>query len=462
MDFVRAELFSPEGDLLWSGDPARQGECVPCAAGQASEGALAELCGTVPSTTSEMSCTRQKVLSLAEDLGFVGREGCVRGFLVILPSGMLVEQCAEAFNRQHLEGLSAVRMQFPLVFDRGQEDLEDLTESYERQHRMFRLGSGDESLRLAYAADPGFFGWLRGRTLRREALPYAIFSPTPAFRRWKSGEIGGFDHLRQYDVPDVHVLCEEGDALARYERCVELAAEGARFWVGEGFVQFVDVVEDFYGRMPAAGARAARAARQHTLVRVLARRPRYYAFRSGIMIPAGFGLVMLYNLQYDDTNAERFGIHTDSGDGEGVVILHATVAGGWPKLLPIFLGRGLAGLGPKVLPVELAPLQVACVPLAERHRACAGSWVERLRQSGFRAGIVEPEGSLGQRLKRLRASWQPFHAVIGDREAAGEEPRFLSFGSAGERSFAELAAGLGPRIERCRPASPPLRPDLPF
>jgi threonyl-tRNA synthetase len=458
-DVARTELLSADGEVLLEVDGALTAERLREVDGLGDDRALAVVCGVAPEEAGG-ACTRNDVLAAAEQLEMVSRRGCVRGFLVILPRGMLLEHSVAAFNQPHVVALGATRMDFPLVFDRSDPAVADLTESYERQERMFRVEEPDREHRLAYAADPGLFGWLSGARLDPGALPYAIYSPTPVFRRLQSGEVGGVDRQRQYLVPDVHVLTARRDAVDAYTRCVELAADGARFWFGEDFAQFVEIVDEMHAAEPELGRRAAVAAGRPTVVRVLRRRPRYYAVKGGIVVPGGFAGVMLYNLQLDDTNGERFDVRL--ADGEPAAIVHATVAGGWPKILPLVLGRGLAGLGPKTLPVELAADQIVCLPIRDEHAAAAVAYAARLREAGLRVATELRFGdSLGARLRRHRAAWQPFHVVIGDREAAGQEPVIASPVEQDRLPLGAFVERFGGRLRRCAVPAPPTA-DLPF
>ena len=451
-NFLHSQLLDPSGNLIWQGDIERCKDYRSIVKNLPAESTLINLSGN-SSSTQIASCKRIEVLKLAEKLGFVSKDGCAKG--------IILEKCVQAFNRSHLNALSAVQMEFPLVFNLEQDDLVTLTQSYERQNRMFSLEPKDKLQRLSYAADPGLFSWLRGKKLNSKSLPFAIYSPTPVFRRLKTGEIGGLDRLRQYTVPDLHILCLQEQTLAVYEKSVTLAAKGARFWLGESFAQFIDIEQDFYKKMPSFAAQMARAAKQYTVVNILVKRPRYYALRTGIVSNAGFGNIMLYNLQWDDTNGARFNICLENGSP--VFVIHATVAGGWPKLLPLFLGRGLAGIGSKVIPPEINPIQIVCLPLFERHSSLTLKYAKQLEEFSLRVLIEKSvQKNIGERLKALRFNWQPYHVIIGDMEIQGKEVQICSPVNSEKltlKTFLELYKS---RLDRCRPYEKVTLMDLPF
>lgn len=405
---------------------------------------------------------RSEVLRMAEELGFVSRKGVPKGFLSILPRGTVLQARVEAFNQRHMDALCAVRIDFPSIFEiENSSPLRDLTRSYEAQGRIFHVENSTREWRLAYAADPGLLSYLEGRILHPAALPYAIASPMSAFRSYKSGECGGLDKNRQYNLPDLHILCGD-DARETFIKNLSLSAEGARFWEQSdvGIALFVDVVDDFLKDWPTLGEDLARASRVATLVRVLAARPRYYAFRAGLVLYTGIGTIMLYNFQWDDTNPLHFRLRrTDDGE---IVIIHATLAAGWPKLLPWIIGRGLTGLGPRIIPPELDSPELTILPVRAEHTAYAGSLAAELVSSGRDVQIDNRDIPLGARVRQLRRRWNAYHIVIGGRESDGSAIPLVESPCPGiePSPLSTFLATLGRRLDRCR--SSVRAKDLPF
>lgn len=415
---------------------------------------LADLMGT----SSTNLCTFGDILRTMERLGFVDRRGAPPGFLNTLPKGVLFESAVEALNLSHVQSLKAARIDFPLIFDGERDDMRQLTERYERQDRTFRLADPDGRHRLAYAADPGLFSWLRGRRLATARLPYAVYTPQPAFRRRRTGE-HSLRALRQYPLPDLHVICLRRDAQRIYIDLVAASAALARFLFGEAWAQFVETIGELDRREPRLGAAAAVAAEQYTVHRQIDRQTSYYSLKGGINVDAGAGTLMLFNFQWDEVNPVRFGIRCDGGP---LVVIHATASGALAKVLPLIVGRGLSGLAPRAMPVELSPVQVVVLPVDARHRPSADAAVDHLEGLGFRAALGSERGSIGSRIRELRSAWNPYHAVVGDREAGGAPLQFRSpvgaVGGAPEQVLAEYGA----RLDACRIAVDSLRLDVPF
>ncbi|MEV0412679.1 His/Gly/Thr/Pro-type tRNA ligase C-terminal domain-containing protein [Streptomyces sp. NPDC050448] len=446
-------IFDGHGRKIWSGSEAESAQVLMSIPGDGSS------VTAVADTEAVARCSKNDVMRAAEQLHMVSRRGVPKGFLTTLPAGNVFEESVDAFNVAHLAALDVSRIDFPLVFDSAGAAMAELIEPYHVQGRTFTLADR-EGLRLSYAADPNLFGWLQGRTLAHGLLPYAVYSPQPVFRNFRTGELS-IQRIRQFTVPDIHILTTQDTAADRYLHALELAGESTRFWFDEDYVHVLDSVagsrndnEDFY-------ARAGKAAGGITVVRRLPKQSKYYAQKSGVLVWSGYDNVMLYNLQMDDVNPPRFDIRLDSG-GHPTVI-HACVAMGMSRMLPLILGRGISGIARKVIPVELAPTQVSVIPLREAHAERAGEIIAQLRNAGIRAAIDnEYNRPIGARLARSNQAWQPFFTVIGDRETEQQPLIQDATRTADAMTPDEFVRLHGERIRRC--AAGPLARDrrLPF
>ncbi|MCC5480847.1 His/Gly/Thr/Pro-type tRNA ligase C-terminal domain-containing protein [Streptomyces barringtoniae] len=434
---VDVRILGDTGELLWQGAEAGYKEAL--ASVDPGNSALRMLADGDP----EHRCARDEVMRTAEALQLVSRRGVPRGFLTTLPRGALFEAGVDAFNAPHLAALDVHPVHFPLVFDGSGPAMTELTADYAAQQRMFELTEKGGGLRLSYAADPNLFSWLQDTTLDRARLPYAMYSPQPVFRRFRSGETN-IQRRRQFTVPDVHVLAAPENAGEQYLHALGLAAESTAFWFGRDYVHVLDSVvgttqdtDDFYRQ-------AAKHAGGITVVRRLPAHPKYYAQKTAILVSSGYDAVMLQNIQLDEINAPRFGIRLD--DGTFPVIIHACVAMGGSRMLPLVLGRGLAGLGPKEIPAELAAVQVAFVPLAEKHVGRAYELAGSLWTRDVRTAVdLEFRRPVRARIARLRRDWQPLYCVIGDRELT-EAPGLQTSG--GQRIDEPYEQYLGERLPR--------------
>ena len=111
------------------------------------------------------------------------------------------------------------------------------------------------------------------------------------------------------------------------------------------------------------------------------------------------------------------------------------------------------------LPLWVAPVQVAVLPMADRHLDFGRSVRERLAAAGLRVELDERQEKIGYKIREAQLQKIPYMLVIGDREAAEGlvAVRSRSAGDQGARpieefveaALAEVAArGQGVHAER--------------
>lgn len=450
MQYETSFLLSPEGRIVWKGPYEERLKAldVPEIAAAPAYDTLADLLGSSVRPSNGQPWINPTVLrDTVEQLGIVTRKGCVRGFFTQLPQGTFIERCVDTFNVAYFEDLGAVEIDFPVVFDGQPQDMQDLTLGYEKQGRMFRLEDNDSGKRLSYAADPGFFAWLRGRTLKRELLPFTVTSPTTILRRYRDGEVGPLHHTRQYKMSDTHTLVVSGDAESLLLKQVGVNARAANFWVGNTKAQFLDATKPFLEKHPGLPAQMATVGETYTLINTLVKAPRYYDMRSGMMVDAGTGALMMYNIQWDEENSHRFDIALE--DGSRPVVIHANALAGSGLLCTLF-GRALAEIAPRRIPPEVALSPIVLLPLKEEHIEFACQHAERLKTEGIPSVRVDsPNKSLGKAIWALRKAWQPAFAVIGDKEALAQRLIFQQGATATLIDEEDFLTEALPRIKRC-------------
>lgn len=452
-DVIDVQIFDNHGQKLWSGDESESVVFLRSIAGGNSAVAAMAESEIVP------RCSKNEVMRTAEELALVSRRGAPKGFLTTLPSGKLFEACVDAFNVPHLAALDVNRIDFPLIFDSSGAAMTELIEPYHLQGRTFAL-AGREELRLSYAADPNLFAWLQNQTLANERLPYAVYSPQPVFRNFQTGELS-IQRTRQFTVPDIHILTSPDNAPHRYLHALTLAAESTRFWFGDDYIHVLDSVVETANDNDEFYSQASKAVGGITVVRRMSKRAKYYAQKTGVLVWSGYDNVMLYNLQMDDLNPRRFNIRLD--DGNHAVVIHACIAMGMSRMLPLMIGRGLCGISAKSLPVELAVTQVILVPMRNEHEPRACEIADRLLGKNIRVLVDSDYGkSIGSRLGRIQKAWQPFYTVIGDREF--EQPPVIQSAdrSASPMTIEEFLTVYSDRIRKCTPSVINRAKQLPF
>jgi threonyl-tRNA synthetase len=461
MKYKSSRLIDPEGNIVWEGDYDDRLNAL--SKNEQSLGdaynVMAKLCGSKVRKDGQPWVKPQDITKVIKDLGYISNDGCAPGFFVLLPPHTHLDRVTQAFNKSYFEQLEVQEIEFPMVYNAKVPGVEDLTERYERQNRVFRLQDNSKELRLSYAADPGLLSWLRNKTLNEDRLPFNITSPVQALRKHPSGELGPYSKSRHYKLPDMHMLTSKADAEDSLLKIVGLNSDSIKFWVDDHFAQFIDATPEFLEANPDLPEKMARKANSYTLVNTFEEQPHYYAMRSGILADAGMGAIMLYNIQWDEDNPKRFNITTDKKSE--VVIVHANGLTG-SGLITTLVGRSLAGVAPKQILPEIAIAPISLIPLREDFNAAAANHADRLRKKGFDVNIVPVKKSLGKTVWSLRDKWQSAYCVIGKDEEKestllfqqGREANLIT-----EEDFVEKHVL---RMERCRAGYKSKDKPLPF
>jgi threonyl-tRNA synthetase len=93
-------------------------------------------------------------------------------------------------------------------------------------------------------------------------------------------------------------------------------------------------------------------------------------------------------------------------------MLHRALFGSYERFIGILL-EDTAG----ELPLWLAPVQAAVLPIADRHADAAAGVVDRLRAAGLRVELDARTESVGRKIREAELRKVPYMLVVGDREA---------------------------------------------
>jgi threonyl-tRNA synthetase len=69
-------------------------------------------------------------------------------------------------------------------------------------------------------------------------------------------------------------------------------------------------------------------------------------------------------------------------------------------------------------PVWLAPVQIAIIPISEKHIAYASELSEKFYASGFRFQMMADNETLGKKIRQAEMQKIPYLVILGDKEIA--------------------------------------------
>ena len=100
------------------------------------------------------------------------------------------------------------------------------------------------------------------------------------------------------------------------------------------------------------------------------------------------------------------------------------------------------------LPLWLAPVQVAVLPVSQKHEAYAQGIVKELKDAGIRVEL-SADDSLGKRIRQTKIEKVPAYIVVGDKEAA-DGTVTVENNRNGDKQTVALADFIAPTLERIK------------
>ncbi|MEU0316269.1 threonine--tRNA ligase [Nocardioides sp. NPDC006273] len=268
-------------------------------------------------------------------------------------------------------------------------------------------------------------------------LPIRLHELAPMFRAERSGVLSGLSRVRQINLDDTHVFCrpdqvadEAGKALLsalRAQEILGLRVDYVRLSLRDDSPSYLGSAEQ-WDDAEMALRKAASVAGVATVE--APGEAAFYGPKLDLQVidPAGREETIA-TVQVDFNQPERFDLSYAAADGsrQRVVMVHRGTVGSMERVTAAVLERYQGRL-----PLWLAPSQVAVLPVSPAQDQVARGLVDALVAEGLRPRL-DPDGSLGARIRASRRRREPLIAVLGSAEAAAGEVQVRDVGAGVER-----------------------------
>lgn len=307
--------------------------------------------------------------------------------------------------------------------------------------------AGEEDLVLRPANCPHHALVYRARPHSYRELPVRLHELAPMFRAERSGVLSGLSRVRQINLDDTHVFCrpdqvaeEAAKALRsalKAQEILGLRVDYVRLSLRDSSPSYLGSAEQWRG-----AEEALRKAASEAGVGVVEApgEAAFYGPKLDLQVndPRGQSRSSRAPLRQEETIAtvqvdfnqpERFDLSYDDADGsrKRVVMVHRGTVGSMERVTAAVLERYQGRL-----PLWLAPTQLAVLPVSPGQDAAARALVDALVAEGLRPRL-DPDGSLGARIRESRRRREPLIAVIGSAEAESGEVQVRDVGAGVER-----------------------------
>jgi len=259
----------------------------------------------------------------------------------------------------------------------------------------------------------------RLRSYRELPVRYAELGTV--YRYERSGVLHGLSRVRGFTQDDAHIFCRFDQLEDEIVGVLDLACFMIDTFGFTSYRLLLSTQPEKYAGTPQVWEEAT-----ETLRRALARLGLDYNIDPGQGVFYGPKIDIKFEdaqgrawqgptIQVDFNLAQRFNVTYVGDDGQEhlVAMIHRTVLGSMER----FLASLIEHYG-GAFPVWLAPLQVAVIPVADRHLGYAHKLEVELRNEGVRVEVDTRSERVNLKIRQAQLDKIPYMLVVGDKEVA--------------------------------------------
>jgi threonyl-tRNA synthetase len=248
------------------------------------------------------------------------------------------------------------------------------------------------------------------------------------YRYEQSGELSGLQRVRSFTLADAHIIARRDQAEQEINKVLDLIE-----YVSNVFG--LEAGKDYHYRL-SLGDRADEKKyfkndtewdhAEEVLRKVLKERNAHFVEAPGEAAFYGPKIDIqmknvngkedtAFTVQYDFVMPKRFQLTYVNAEGqeEQPIVIHRSSIGAIERVMA-FLIEKYAG----AFPLWLSPVQVAILPITDRHVDAAKKAAEKLEKAGIRVEVDESSERLQAKIRHFTLQKVPFMGIIGDKEAA--------------------------------------------
>ncbi len=257
-------------------------------------------------------------------------------------------------------------------------------------------------------------------------LPLRLAENATVYRFEKAGELNGLLRVRALTQDDSHIFVRHSQIAAEIDRILELTLVIYKTF---GFKEYRARISTRNPKTPDKymGKSENWDKAETALVEAVKSRDipyfvgegeaAFYGPKIDIMVKDALGREwQLTTCQLDFVQPENFDLKyiTEEGKEDRPAVLHVAILGSYDRFLGILIEHYAGSF-----PTWLAPVQVALIPIAERHVPAAQKAADILRASGIRVEVDDRSEPMGAKIRSHTLQKVPYMGIIGDKESDG-------------------------------------------
>ncbi|MDE8703288.1 threonine--tRNA ligase [Adlercreutzia equolifaciens] len=256
-------------------------------------------------------------------------------------------------------------------------------------------------------------------------LPLRYFEFGTVYRHEMSGVVHGLLRARGFTQDDAHIFCTKDQVVDEVVAILELVDHIMDTF---GFTYEAEIstrpdksigTDDMWEHATESLKEAC--ARRGLAYEINEGDGAFYGPKIDIKVKDAIGRTwQCSTVQIDFNMPMRFGLtyRTEDNTEETPWMLHRAIFGSIERFLGILIEH-YAG----ALPLWLAPVQVAVIPIADRHKEAAAEFAGEIKAVGGRVDIMDANEPMKVKIAKAQAQKIPYMVVLGDKEV---EERLVS------------------------------------
>lgn len=250
-------------------------------------------------------------------------------------------------------------------------------------------------------------------------LPIKISEFGSVFRYEQAGEVNGLLRVRNMTQDDAHIYCMEEQIEEEIEKLIDFVHETyKRYGFDEIRVELSTRPEKSIGsdevwEKAEGGLKKALEAKKIEFT-INPGDGAFYGPKIDFHVKDSLGRSwQMGTIQLDFAMAERLDANYIDNDGnkKHPVMIHRAILGSVERFMAVLL-ESTGG----ALPSWLSPIQVAILPVSDKHNEFAAKIAQQLVDGGARVEVDTRSESVGRKMRDVQMQKIPFMIVLGDKE----------------------------------------------
>jgi len=343
------------------------------------------------------------------------------GLPLLQPNGMIVRKEIEDYLWELHKNKGYLRVWTPHI---AHESLYETSgHAAKFGDELFRVQGKEEKFILKPMNCPHHMQIFADNQWSYKDMPIRYFEPATVYRDEKSGQLSGLTRVRAITQDDGHLFCRVSQIKDEVKTIVDII---------KTFYTTIGLMENYWVSLSVRGDDKSKylggdkawisaetaledAAKQNELpYKRIEGEAAFYGPKLDFMFKDAIGREwQLATIQCDFNLPERFDLSfiNESGEKERPVVIHRAISGSLERFMGIMIEH-FAG----AFPTWLSPVQVAVLPISEKHRAYASEITNQLVVAGIRTDLNSDDESLGKKIRNTKMQKVPYFLVMGDKE----------------------------------------------